>query len=98
MLTDPNNVWWSSADTFFSTLILLLVNGKFLGLSNMFGVGLELKYQQSLRKGKAWPSMYIWISLILMVEGFLHFMLVMEYDILMSYAVAAIIVSFIVKT
>jgi uncharacterized protein len=98
MLTDPNNVWWSSTDTFFSTLILFLVNGKFLGLlAIMFGVGLELKYQQSLRKGKAWPGMYIWISLILMVEGFLHFMLVMEYDILMSYAVTAIIVSFIVK-
>ncbi|WP_028776149.1 DUF418 domain-containing protein [Shimazuella kribbensis] len=98
MLTDPNKVWWSSLDTFISTIVLFLVNGKFLGLlAIMFGVGLELKYQQSVRKGNPWPGMYIWISIILMVEGFLHFMLVMEYDILMSYALTAIIVAFIVK-
>jgi uncharacterized protein len=98
MLTSPNVVWWASLDTILSTVILFLVNGKFLGLlAIMFGVGLELKYQQSIRKGNSWPGMYIWVSMILMVEGFLHFMLVMEYDILMSYALTAIIVAFIVK-
>ncbi|MEC0175080.1 DUF418 domain-containing protein [Paenibacillus favisporus] len=98
MLTDPNRVWWSSWDSILSTIVLFLVNGKFLGLlAIMFGVGLELKYQQSVRKGNPWPGMYIWISIILMIEGFLHFMLVMEYDILMSYALTAIIVAFIVR-
>ncbi len=63
----------------------------------MFGVGLELKYQQSLRRGQAWPGIYLWISTILLLEGLLHFTLVMEYDILMSYAVTAMIVSLIVK-
>jgi uncharacterized protein len=93
-----DNQWWSSADDFIRTLCLFFVNGKFLGLlSIMFGVGLEMKYQQSLRKGNAWPGTYLWVSLILMLEGFIHFTLVMEYDILMGYAAAAIIVSFIVK-
>ena len=31
------------------------------------------------------------------MEGLIHFTLVMEYDILMSYAVTAIIVALIVK-
>ncbi|MBH5318409.1 DUF418 domain-containing protein [Paenibacillus sp. GSMTC-2017] len=90
--------WWASVDAFIRTLCGALINGKFLGLlSVMFGVGLEMKYRQSVRKGTTWPGIYIWVSLILMLEGFLHFMLVMEYDILMGYAAAAIIVSFIVR-
>ncbi|GGE56994.1 DUF418 domain-containing protein [Priestia taiwanensis] len=90
--------WWTSADRIIQTICLVLVNGKFLGLlSVMFGIGLEMKYQQSLRKGNPWPGTYLWVSMILMLEGFIHFTLVMEYDILMGYAAAAIIVSFIVK-
>ncbi|MEI3612270.1 DUF418 domain-containing protein [Pseudogracilibacillus sp. SO30301A] len=89
--------WWAFED-FLRMLILFLVNGKFLGLLTiMFGVGLELKYKQALRKSKPWPAMYIWTSVILITEGFIHFLLVMEYDILMSYGVTAIIVSFIIK-
>ncbi|MBY0594991.1 DUF418 domain-containing protein [Bacillus bingmayongensis] len=93
-----DNQWWVSVDDFIRTLCLVFINGKFLGLlSVMFGVGLEMKYQQSLRKGNAWPGTYLWISMILMLEGFIHFTLVMEYDVLMGYAAAAIIVSLIVK-
>jgi uncharacterized protein len=96
--TFQNNEWWSSIDTFLRTLALALFNGKFLGvLAILFGVGLHLKYQQSLRKGRPWPGIYLWICLILLVEGFLNFVFVMEYDILMSYAVTAIIASLIVK-
>lgn len=89
--------WWSLND-FVRMLVLFFVNGKLLGLLTiMFGVGLELKYQQSMRKGNAWPDVYIWTVLFLFVEGLIHFTLVMEYDILMSYAVTAMIVVFIVK-
>ncbi|MGG3888332.1 DUF418 domain-containing protein [Metabacillus fastidiosus] len=98
VFTYDHYVWWESFEDFIRIFVLFLVNGKFLGLLTiMFGVGLELKYQQSLRRGGAWPGIYIWISIILIMEGFLHFMFVMEYDILMSYGVTAIIVSFIVK-
>ncbi|SHF22444.1 uncharacterized protein SAMN05444392_11120 [Seinonella peptonophila] len=89
---------WSSGDSLLRVLSLALFNGKLLSLlAIMFGVGLELKYQQSLRKGRAWPGIYLWVSLILFIEGLLHFTLVMEYDILMSYAVTAVIVAYIVK-
>lgn len=89
--------WWSIND-FLRMLVLFFVNGKLLGLLTiMFGVGLELKYQQSIRKGNAWPGVYIWTVLFLFVEGVIHFIFVMEYDILMSYAVTAMIVAFIVK-
>ncbi|MGA3601948.1 DUF418 domain-containing protein [Lysinibacillus agricola] len=103
-LGDPSSImtsnysgWWSFND-FLRMFVLFLVNGKLLGLLTiMFGVGLELKYQQSMRQGNAWPGMYIWTLLFLFTEGLIHFTLVMEYDILMSYAVTGIIVAFIVK-
>ena len=95
--TSAYSGWWSLND-FLRMIVLFLVNGKLLGLLTiMFGVGLELKYQQAIRKGNAWPGVYIWTVLFLFVEGFIHFTLVMEYDILMSYAVTAMIVALIVK-
>ncbi|UVI31297.1 DUF418 domain-containing protein [Paenibacillus spongiae] len=98
IVTFQQHEWWGSADTFLRTLFLSLINGKFLGLlAILFGVGLEMKYKQALRNGRAWPGTYLWVSLVLMLEGLLHFLLVMEYDILMGYAAAAIIVALIVK-
>ncbi|MGE7696495.1 DUF418 domain-containing protein [Lysinibacillus sp. NPDC094177] len=95
--TSSYSGWWSFND-FLRMAVLFLVNGKLLGLLTiMFGVGLELKYQQALRKGNAWPGMYIWTIVFLFMEGLIHFTLVMEYDILMSYAVTAVIIAFIVK-
>jgi len=83
---------------FLRMLVLFLVNGKLLGLLTiMFGVGLQLKYQQALRKGNTWPGMYLWTIIFLGLEGLLHYTLVMEYDILMSYAVTAFIVAFIIR-
>lgn len=88
---------WETNDL-IRMFVLFLVNGKLLGLLTiMFGVGVELKYQQALRNGKAWPGVYLWTSAFLILEGFLHFVFVMEYDILMSYGVTAVIVAFIIK-
>ncbi|PWA12922.1 DUF418 domain-containing protein [Pueribacillus theae] len=98
IFTFDHYAWWASFQDFVRIFVLFLVNGKMLGLLTiMFGVGLELKYQQSLRNGTAWPGVYIWTSFILLMEGFIHFTLVMEYDILMSYGVTAMIVAWIVK-
>jgi uncharacterized protein len=89
--------WWG-ADDLLRMVVLFLVNGKLLGLLTiMFGVGLEMKYRQAKRKGKPWPGVYLWAVLFLILEGLLHFILVMEYDILMSYGVTAIIAAFIVR-
>ncbi len=98
IFTFDHAIWWMSVNDFIRLFVLFLVNGKLLGLLTiMFGVGLELKYQQSLRKGNTWPGVYLWTSFILLLEGFIHFTLVMEYDILMSYGITAIIVAFIIK-
>lgn len=89
--------WWESPDEFLSTATLFFTNGKFLGmLTILFGVGLEIQYQSARRRGLPWPVRYVWRSALLFVEGFLHYMLVFEFDILMGYAVSAVIVAFIV--
>ncbi|MCM3786156.1 DUF418 domain-containing protein [Neobacillus mesonae] len=89
--------WWNANDL-LRMIVLFLVNGKLLGLLTiMFGVGMEMKYQQAKRKGKPWPGVYLWAVLFLIVEGTLHFVFVMEYDILMSYGITAIIAAFIIK-
>ncbi|MCM3341663.1 DUF418 domain-containing protein [Paenibacillus sp. MER TA 81-3] len=95
---DPSLHWWSSLDSIISTIVMFLVNGKFLGmLTIMFGVGLEMKRRKAERLGTAWPGIYLWTSFLLLVDGLLHYFLVMQFDILMSYAVTAIIVSFVVN-
>lgn len=89
--------WWT-LDDLLRMIVLFLVNGKMLGLLTiMFGVGMEMKYRQAKRAGKAWPGTYMWVLLFLLVEGFLHFMLVMEYDILMSYGLTGMIAAFIIR-
>lgn len=98
IFTVQHNEWWASIEDFIRMFVLFIVNGKFLGmLTILFGVGLEIKYQQAMRKNMLWPRYYVWTACILLLEGFLHFVLVMEYDILMSYGLTAIIVAFIVK-
>ncbi|WP_434752669.1 DUF418 domain-containing protein [Paenibacillus amylolyticus] len=89
--------WWSSGDRLVQTIMLILVNGKFLGmLTLLFGVGMELKRQKAVREGYAWPGVYIWSCALLLLDGLLHYILVMEYDVLMSYAITGMIVSLII--
>jgi uncharacterized protein len=95
---DPLQPWWISGDRVLQTLMLLLVNGKFLGLLTLlFGAGMELKRQKALREGYVWPGVYIWTCVLLLIDGLLHYTLVLEYDVLMSYAITGIIVSFIIN-
>lgn len=89
--------WWGSLDDFLPTVTLFVTNGKFLGLLTiLFGVGLELQYQSARRRGTKWPARYVWRSALLFSEGLLHYTLVFEFDILMGYAVSAVVVAFIV--
>lgn len=89
----------SSADfaALFESALLLLTNGKFLALLTMlFGIGLELQYRSALRRGRTWPGWYLWRAALLFVEGLLHYVLVFEYDVLMSYAVTSVLVAFLI--
>lgn len=89
--------WWESGDELIYAVSTFLTNGKFLALlSVLFGVGLEIQYQSARRRGLPWLRRYVWRSLLLLLDGFIHFALVVEFDILMGYAVAAMLVAFVV--
>lgn len=91
-MTDLNNV-----NTVIENAVLFLTNGKFLGLLTiLFGVGLEIQYKSAQRRGTPFLPAYLWRSALLFLDGVLHFLLVIEWDILMGYAITAMIVAFIV--
>lgn len=75
-----------------------LANGKFLSmLTVLFGVGLAIQYRSAEKKGRRWPGRYHWRALFLFAEGTIHFILVFAWDVLMGYAVTAIIVAWMLK-
>lgn len=73
-----------------------LANGKFLAmLSIMFGVGVELLYRRAVNRGDRWPGRYWRRCVILFLIGLLHYIFVFEYDVLMGYAVTAVVVAYL---
>jgi uncharacterized protein len=73
--------------------------GKFLGLLTiMFGIGLAIQRQSALRAGRPWPGPYLWRALLLFVDGVLHYLLVVEFDIVMGYAVTGAVVAWVLAT
>ena len=81
------------------TIARQLANGKFLGmLTLMFGVGLELQRRSARRRGRPWPGRYPWRASLLFLDGLLHYLLVVEFDILMGYAVTGMVVAAVLAT
>lgn len=79
------------------TWLMALANGKFLGLLTLlFGIGMELQYRSAVRHGLRWPGRYLLRSLVLLVEGFVHYVLVFEFDVLMGYAIASMLVAWLI--
>jgi uncharacterized protein len=77
--------------------LLLLSNGKFLALLTLlFGIGVEVQYRAALRRGNPWPGRYPVRAAILFVEGLLHYVLVFEFDVLMGYAIASLVVAYVI--
>lgn len=77
--------------------IRFLANGKFLALLTLlFGIGLELQYRSALRRRGRWPSWYLWRAALLFTEGLLHYVLIFEFDVLMSYAVTSMLVAYLI--
>ncbi|MGA4801470.1 DUF418 domain-containing protein [Streptomyces lavendulocolor] len=74
----------------------LLADGKFLSmLTILFGVGLAIQYGSAARRGRPWPGPYRWRALFLFAEGTVHFVLVFAWDVLMGYAVTALLVAWL---
>jgi len=72
----------------------MISNGKFLSLlSILFGVGMAIQFDSAMRRGHRWPWRYEWRSLLLLADGFVHFALVVDFDILMGYALTAMVVA-----
>lgn len=98
-LTHPTSVgapvWQQQLEAF----IQQLANGKFLGvLTLMFGIGLAIQADSAQRKGQRWPGPYLWRAALLLLDGLLHYLLVVEFDVLMGYAVTGGIVAYIIAS
>ncbi|MEQ3550287.1 DUF418 domain-containing protein [Pseudonocardia nematodicida] len=83
--------WW------VDDVLLALSNGKFLALLTLlFGIGMELQYRSAVRRGMRWPGRYLARAAILFTEGLLHYVLIFEFDVLMGYAIASVLVAWLV--
>lgn len=83
--------WW------VDDVLRAAANGKFLALLTlMFGIGMELQYRSAVRRGMRWPGRYLARAAILFAEGLLHYVLVFEFDVLMGYAVASVLVAWLI--
>lgn len=107
IFTHPEGLIGYTESTFGATGILGIIEkvlqqlsqGKFLGLLTiMFGIGLAIQSESALRAGRAWPGPYIWRAALLFIDGVLHYLLVVEFDILMGYAVTGAVVAYLLAT
>lgn len=74
-----------------------LAQGKFLGLLTlMFGIGLAIQAESAQQRGRRWPGPYLWRVAILFLDGLLHYLLVVEFDVLMGYAVTGAVAAYVV--
>lgn len=89
--TAPEDGWmWAEK------VLQQLAQGKFLGLLTiMFGIGLAIQQASARRGGRRWPGGYPWRAALLFLDGLLNFLLVAEFDVLMGYAVTALLVAFL---
>lgn len=98
-LTAPQPAGQPVWATFAGTVLAQLTNGKFLGLLTlMFGIGLAIQADAAQRRGRPWPGPYGWRAALLFLDGLLHYLLVVEFDVLMGYAVTGAIVAYIITT
>ncbi|MBW5486188.1 DUF418 domain-containing protein [Streptomyces bambusae] len=89
-LTDP------SAATIAAFVFRFLADGKFLALLTiLFGVGLAVQYDSAARRGNPWPGAYWKRAAFLFLEGTVHFVLIFAWDVLMGYAVTALLAAWL---
>ncbi|KOY57156.1 DUF418 domain-containing protein [Streptomyces sp. XY332] len=92
----PDPVADPSAATIAETVFRFLADGKFLSLLTiLFGVGLAIQYDSAVRRGEPWPGRYPRRAAFLFLEGTVHFVLIFAWDVLMGYAVTALLVAWL---
>jgi uncharacterized protein len=101
--TLASNIWLFTAfdgerivDMWWRDVLGWLPNGKFLGLLTiMFGIGLEIQRQAARRHGRRWPGTYPVRAGLLFLDGMLNYVLVVQFDVLRSYALVGFVVAFV---
>ncbi|WP_107081336.1 DUF418 domain-containing protein [Streptomyces yangpuensis] len=92
----PDPIADPSAANVAEAVFRFLADGKFLALLTvLFGVGLAIQYDSAARRGERWPGRYPKRAAFLFVEGTVHFVLVFAWDVLMGYAVTALLVAWL---
>ncbi|MFG2342274.1 DUF418 domain-containing protein [Streptomyces yangpuensis] len=95
-LGSPDPIADPSAANIAESVFRFLADGKFLALLTvLFGVGLAIQYDSAARRGERWPGRYPKRAAFLFVEGTVHFVLVFAWDVLMGYAVTALLVAWL---
>ena len=91
--------WGQSTDMHTGVLALQqLTQGKFLGLlALMFGMGIALQQRSALAAGIRWPGPYLLRAALLFVDGVLNYLFVVEFDVLMGYALTSVVVAFMLR-
>ncbi|MET9885286.1 DUF418 domain-containing protein [Streptomyces sp. NPDC006430] len=90
----PDPVAEPTAANIAEAVFRFLADGKFLSLLTiLFGVGLAVQYDSAARRGEQWPGRYPRRAAFLFLEGTVHFVLVFAWDVLMGYAVTALLVA-----
>jgi len=91
--------WGQASQAHWAVLALQqLTQGKFLGLlALMFGMGIALQHRSAAALGVRWPGPYLVRALLLFVDGVLNYLFVVEFDVLMGYAITSVIVAFMLK-
>lgn len=76
----------------------ILVSGKFRGmLAILFGVGMAMQFSKRKFAGLAWPNTYLKRMMVLGVIGLIHISFVWMGDILLTYAVGALLLFWMVQ-
>ncbi|MCM9080724.1 DUF418 domain-containing protein [Streptomyces spororaveus] len=95
-LKPPDPLADPSVANLAESVFRFLADGKFLALLTvLFGVGLAIQYDSAARRGDPWPGRYPRRAAFLFVEGTVHFVLVFAWDVLMGYAVTALLVAWL---
>ncbi|WP_327384259.1 DUF418 domain-containing protein [Streptomyces sp. NBC_01207] len=95
-LKPPDPIADPSAAHLAESVFRFLADGKFLALLTvLFGVGLAIQFDSAARRGDPWPGRYPRRAAFLFVEGTVHFVLVFAWDVLMGYAVTALLVAWL---
>ncbi|WP_225583286.1 DUF418 domain-containing protein [Pseudoxanthomonas sp. PXM02] len=91
--------WGQSDDMHWGVLALQqLTQGKFLGLlALMFGMGIALQQRSAIAAGIRWPGPYLVRAALLFLDGVLNYLFVVEFDVLMGYALTSVVVAFMLR-